>query len=317
MGTKLDRFSRYAWFVLGYNLLVILWGAYVRATGSGAGCGSHWPLCNGQVVPRSPQIETIIEFTHRLMSGLSLIAIVVLVIWAFRAYPKRHPVRYAAVASGIFIVTESLIGAGLVLLGLVADNDSTARAFSMSLHLANTLLLLGSLSLTAWWASGFEAMRLPGRSGLIWALRVGLILSIFLGISGAVTALGDTLYPANTLREGLQQDFALTTNLLIRLRVFHPLIAIVVGVYLLFVSRLLRSQPSNSTIDRLGRSLEILILVQLAVGFVNVLLLAPVWMQLIHLLLADLVWIALVLLSASVTAVSVPQRVESPVSSQA
>lgn len=310
---KLNRFARYAWLVLVYNLLVILWGAYVRATGSGAGCGSHWPLCNGEVVPRAPQVETIIEFTHRLMSGLALISVVILVIWAFRAYPRRHAVRYGAAASGVFIVIESLLGAGLVLLGLVADNESTARAISMSLHLANTLLLVAAITLTAWWASGISSIRLDSSKGIVLALRVGLLLSIVLGISGAVTALGDTLYPSNTLIEGLRQDFDPTTSVLIRLRVWHPLIAIGVGIYLIFVSRLLRTRqssesPSSATVSRLGRLLEILIIIQLAAGFVNVLLLAPVWMQLLHLLLADLVWIALVLLSASVSAIAVPGR---------
>ncbi len=47
-------FSRYAWGVLLWNVLVALWGAYVRATGSGAGCGSHWPTCNGEILPRAP-----------------------------------------------------------------------------------------------------------------------------------------------------------------------------------------------------------------------------------------------------------------------
>jgi heme A synthase len=163
------------------------------------------------------------------------------------------------------------------------------------------------LTVTAWWASGGEAIRLRGRNWLIWSLRVGLVLAVLLGISGAITALGDTLYPANTLREGLQQDFAIATNVLIRLRVFHPLIAIGVGVYLVVVSRLLRAQETTPTVDRLARGLEIVIIVQLAAGFLNVFLLAPVWMQLVHLLLADLVWIVLVLLSASVTAVPVPR----------
>lgn len=304
----LNRFAKYAWFVLFYNLLVILWGALVRATGSGAGCGSHWPLCNGEVVPLAPRIETIIEFTHRLMSGLSLISILVLAIWAFRAYGKGHPVRFGVVGTVVFILTEALLGAGLVLFELVADNESTARAIAMSVHLANTLILLAFISLTAWWASGGQAIDLRGRSGLIWALRAGLLLSVFLGMSGAVTALGDTLYPANTLAEGLRQDFDPTTSLLIRLRVWHPLIAIGVGVFLLLVSRLLTSQESGPSVERFSRLLQILIAVQLAAGFVNVLLLAPVWMQLLHLLLADLVWIALVLLSASVSALSAPQR---------
>lgn len=304
---QLNRFARYAWLVLFYNLLVILWGAYVRATGSGAGCGSHWPLCNGQVVPRAPQLETLIEFTHRLTSGVSLIVVVILVVWAFRSFPRRSPVRAAAVWSGVFIVTEALLGAGLVLFGLVADNESMARAVSMSLHLMNTFLLLAALTLTAWWASGGQSVQAQGRTGLIWALRLGLLLAIVLGVSGAVTALGDTLYPAASLAHGIQQDFSLTASFLIRLRALHPVLAVTIGVYLILVARTARHQSSQPTTQRLVRLLIALVIAQLVAGALNVVLLAPVWMQLLHLLLADLVWLSLVLLSASFTAVPVPQ----------
>src|SRR6266540_6286398 len=109
---KLDRFAKYAWFALAFNLLVIVWGAFVRASGSGAGCGSHWPLCNGEVVPVNPSIERVIEFTHRGMSGVALLLVLGMVIWAFRAYPPGR-VRRGAVASMIFILIEALIGAAL------------------------------------------------------------------------------------------------------------------------------------------------------------------------------------------------------------
>ncbi len=305
---QLNRFARYAWFVLFYNLLVILWGAYVRATGSGAGCGSHWPLCNGQMVPRAPQLETLIEFAHRLTSGVSLILVVILVVWAFRAFPRRSPVRLAAVWSGVFIITEALLGAGLVLFGLVADNDSLARAISMSLHLVNTLLLLAALVLTAWWASGGHAARVEGSRGLVWALRFGWLLSILLGVSGAIAALGDTLYPATSLAQGIQQEFSITANLLVRLRVLHPVLAVGIGVYLIVVARAARGQSPQPAADRLAKLLTVLVIVQLIAGAINVLLLAPVWMQLVHLLLADLVWLALVLLSVSFSVATVPQR---------
>jgi heme A synthase len=121
------RFARYAWFVLAYNLFVILWGAFVRASGSGAGCGSHWPLCNGVPVPLAPQLETLIEFAHRMSSGLSLVLVVVLVVWGFRAFAKGHPVRKAVIVVFTSEMVEVLVGAGLVLLGLVAHNDSLAR----------------------------------------------------------------------------------------------------------------------------------------------------------------------------------------------
>ena len=111
---RLTNFAKYAWGVLAYNLVVILWGAYVRATGSGAGCGSHWPLCNGEVIPRAQQVETMIEFTHRLTSGMAMLLVAGLLIWALRAYPKGHQVRTGAWLSAFFIITEALVGAGLV-----------------------------------------------------------------------------------------------------------------------------------------------------------------------------------------------------------
>jgi heme A synthase len=93
------RFARYAWGVLAYNVAVALWGAFVRATGSGAGCGNHWPLCNGAVTPQTPAWATVIEFTHRATSGIDLLLVAVLAIWAFRAFPKQHPARLGAALS--------------------------------------------------------------------------------------------------------------------------------------------------------------------------------------------------------------------------
>src|SRR5690606_29028870 len=160
---KLSRFAAFAWGVLAYNLLVVLWGAWVRVTGSGAGCGSHWPLCNGEVVPRSAGVETLVEFTHRLTSGVALLAVVALLLWAVRAYPAGHPVRRGARLSMGFMILEALVGGGLVLLELVADNASMARAYWMVAHLVNPFLLLGVLALTAWWAWGGAEVRLRGQ----------------------------------------------------------------------------------------------------------------------------------------------------------
>ena len=301
---QLSRFAKFAWALLAWNVLVVLWGAFVRATGSGAGCGNHWPLCNGAVVPLEPQIETLIELSHRLTSGVALIGVLILLIWAFRGFPKGHPVRWGAVASAFFIITESLVGAGLVLFGWVADDTSAERALVVSIHLFNTFLLLASLAVTAWWASGHQRpITLQSRGWLVWALRAGLLGVLVIGVSGAITALGDTLFPAASLAEGLRQDMDPSQHFLIQLRIWHPLVAILVGVFLLFLTRVLRSQETDATVNKLSRLLAILLVVQLGAGFVNVLLLAPVWMQITHLLLADLVWISLVLLSASVAAV--------------
>jgi heme A synthase len=295
---KLTRFAKYAWLVLAFNLGVILWGAYVRATGSGAGCGSHWPLCNGEVIPRTEQIETLVEFTHRLSSGAAFLLVLGMLIWAWRSYPQGHRVRRAAVFSMVFMVTEALVGAGLVLFELVADNESTARAISISIHLVNTFILLAFISLTAWWASGGNPLKIRWERLEVGLLVLSFIGVLVLGMSGALTALGDTLFPTSSLQEGLRQDFSETAHFLVRLRILHPGIAVIVALYTIFVVNLINARIQNRFNQQIGWVLITLFVIQLLAGIINVLLLAPVWMQLVHLLLSDLVWICLVLFAA-------------------
>ncbi len=303
------RFARYAWAVLAYNLIVILWGAFVRATGSGAGCGSHWPLCNGEVVPKAPEVETLIELTHRLTSGLAGVFVVILFIWAFRAFRKGHPVRRGATLSLIFIITEGLVGAGLVLFEWVADDASLGRVFSMAVHLVNTMLLLASLTLTVWWAAGGPDVHLRRRGEARWLLGFALLGMLVLSTAGALTALGDTLFRADTLAEGFRQDFSSAAHFLERLRIGHPLLAVLFGAYLLFVTRHLRALRPSPAVKHFSRIAVTLFVAQFLGGLLNVFLLAPVWMQLVHLLLADFLWISLVLLGASGLAVTTAEPV--------
>lgn len=304
----LTRFAKYAWFVLAFNLGVILWGAYVRATGSGAGCGSHWPLCNGEVIPQPDQIETLIEFTHRLSSGIAFLLVVGMLVWAWRIFPRGHRVRYAAIFSMIFMITEALVGAGLVLFELVAENTSSARALAISVHLVNTFILLACISLTAWWASGGKPVQIRWGNVDVWLLLVGFLGVLILGMSGALTALGDTLFPVNSLEEGIRQDFSAAAHFLVRLRILHPTIAVIVAVYLIFVINWINSRVKRSLSRQISWVLITLFVMQLLAGAINVLLLAPVWMQMVHLLLSDLVWISLVLFSAEVMAKQDAQR---------
>lgn len=292
--------ARYAWVVLGFNLVVILWGAVVRATGSGAGCGNHWPLCDGDVVPTEPKLETLIELSHRLTSGLALLMVIALMVLVWRRFPPGHLARKGALMSLILILVEALIGAGIVLLELVADNSSWARAGYMALHLGNTFLLLASLTLTAHWIS----LEHPGerrwrRNRLLWASFIGLLLT---GMTGAISALGDTLFPAASLSEAIAQDIASGSHFLIKLRVFHPLIAVAAALMVLtFCRRELESPLRSSRSTLLSQLVMGLVLLQVACGVANIALLAPIWIQLIHLLLADGVWILLVLLADSQT----------------
>ena len=147
------HFRFYAWAVLVFHLGVVVWGAFVRASGSGAGCGERWPLCNGQIVPRAPLTATLIEFSHRLTSGVALVSVVVLVIWAYRVFPKGNGVRRGAFLALVCTTIECAIGAALVLLRMVAANSSLSRGLWLAAHLMNTLFLLAALSVTAWLAT--------------------------------------------------------------------------------------------------------------------------------------------------------------------
>jgi heme A synthase len=294
LATANRAFARYAWAVLAYNVAVVLWGAFVRATDSGAGCGNHWPLCQGEITPRSPTLATLIEFTHRATSGIDLLLVALLLVWAFRAFPKHHPARLGAALSSVFLMTEALIGAALVLLEHVARNSSPNRAYSLSTHLINTLTLLACLTLTAWWGMGKPRLLIEGRAACLAGISVAAVG--ILGVSGAIAALGDTLFPASSLASGLAQDFNPAASIFVRLRWIHPALAVLCGAWLLYfgLNALRRPESRRPALVMTG-----LIAAQLLAGVVNLLLLAPVWMQMVHLLLADLVWIALVLLCAS------------------
>ena len=309
-----DAFRRYSWGVVVANLGVILWGAFVRASGSGAGCGSHWPDCNGDIVHRPESVETMIELTHRLTSGVALLLVVAQLVWALRIFARPHPARRAAIASMVFMLTEAAVGAGIVLLELVGENASAARAGWIALHLVNTFLLVAALVLTAHHARPVVRPADSG-GGVGWLVGSSLVALLVTGVAGAITALGDTLFPAGTLAEGIAADLSPTAHFLVRLRVVHPVIATATFVWLAMASALMATLRPDAQVRRAGIALVAVMTVQMIVGLVNVALLAPIPLQLVHLLLADLAWIALVLLGASALAApraSVPVREEEP-----
>jgi heme A synthase len=251
-------------------------------------------------VPDASQAKTLIEFAHRATSGVAFLLVVVLCVWAFRRFARGHAVRTAAAASGLFIVTESLIGAGLVLLRLVGDNTSVARAVYLSVHLVNTFLLVAALALTAWWASAGASAR-PRLSAFLRG-RVGAALlgSLALGVSGAVAALGATLFSEGDGAGVNLEGMTAASRVLFSLRHYyvHPLFAVAVGAYLVHFALAERRAGGGAWARRWSAAVLALVASQFAAGLVNAALLAPVWLQLVHLLLADLLWLALVLLAA-------------------
>jgi heme A synthase len=294
--------SRVAWGVLGYTVLVILWGAFVRASGSGAGCGDHWPLCNGEVIPTAPTLNTIVEFGHRVTSALAGFAAIALVVVAFRGTATGSPVRKAAVASLAFMVTEGAIGAGLVLFEYVAYNPSIGRAVWMAAHLANTFLLLGALTLTAWWSEGADPPRLGLRAEVAW-VGVALLSVLILGAGGAITALGDTL----VLGGGLDPATDPVVAALVGARVFHPTMAFVaLGV----VGGAVVATRASGGAGTLGMAVLGAFVGQMALGALNVALMAPIWLQIVHLLVTDLIWIGLIVWASDTLAAPIAEPVE-------
>ncbi len=296
------RFHHYAWGVLAYNLVVILGGAFVRATVSGDGCGQHWPHCNGEILPDFKQAKTLIEFGHRVSTGILLPMVLALVIWAFQAFPKGNPTRAAAVWVLVFTLLEALIGAGLVLFKLVAYDESIQRVIVMPSHLVATFLLLMACILTAWWGVGNRTLQLRGQGAVGWALAGALVACLLLGISGAITALGDTLFQASS-----HEAARLIKHPIASLRIYHPLIALSTGIYIALVAGLVQNLRPDPMVRKFSTGVITLYLVQIGAGFLNYALMAPVWMQLVHLFLADLFWISLVLMTATALAQGVPQ----------
>jgi heme A synthase len=295
---KTSSVARFAWATVCFNVAVVLWGAFVRATGSGAGCGNEWPACGGSVLGTSSKAQTIIEFTHRMTSGVALLMVVALALWCWRATSRGNWARYSAILATAFLASEALLGAALVLLGHVARDQSAGRTLFLCLHFGNTLLLLGTLALTAaWLQSDSGNFRLIQKRTDVTAVVFGLLAVLAIGMTGTVAALGDTLFPATSLGGSVLQDFTSDSPALLHFRLLHPFLAVLAGTYVMWV--VLKNTSRGMCLSRASMALIIFLLTEIGIGLLNVLLLAPVWLQILHLLVADTIWISLVLASAA------------------
>lgn len=278
---------RYAWAVLGFNVIVILLGALVRATGSGAGCGRSWPTCDGQIVPEL-EGATAIEYTHRLASGIALVLVVTLAIIVWSRVAKGGPARLGAGLSVVAIIGEALIGAMIVLAEWVADDSSVARAISVPLHLVNTLFLLAALALTIVWLGDDRRLDFRKNPSVTRAVVLGGVALVAIAATGAVTALADTLFPKTP-----GTDLSGESHFLTELRIIHPILAVVAASIGWWLSSR-RTEPPAPW----GRWLFILVGAMMLTGLLNVSLGVPVWTQLVHLALADVLWVVYVFASA-------------------
>lgn len=294
----MKSFSRYALALVYYTVLVILWGAWVRISRSGAGCGEHWPLCNGELLPGTSVPATLIEFSHRLSTGLYGILVAVLLVVAMRQTPRNKGVVRAAWAAALFTILEAWIGARLVLSGWVADDTSIARAFFMALHQVNSMLLSGSVFLV-WYLSrpsGLPSVRLRAFLGSLRG-RLAVLLFAFIlliSMSGAIASLAGTLFPSETLLQGLAKDFADEAHPVLRYRIWHPLLALSLATLLmaLFSPFSAPTYPGTAAVLPARKVFFSAIATTVTFGSLTLLFLSPVWMKLTHLGLAHGTWFA-------------------------
>ncbi len=297
-----QKFKSWSLFLLFYTLVVILWGAWVRISHSGDGCGDSWPLCQGQVIPEAESYKTWIEFGHRLKSGLFGFVVLGLFLWARKIYPeKQSAVRKWALLTLLFTISEALLGAKLVLFGLVTDNDSPARALVMSLHMINSLALVASISMM-WDTSHGQIMTwkkreefIPAHFSLkkiVWGFAFTFLL---IATSGALAALSSTLFPSESLLQGLQEDLSREAHYLVRLRGLHPLFGLLLGGAVAALAFAVGKSTSDKILKSRSQKLFVLTSSGILFGMMTLILLYPTWMKLTHLLLAHGIWIHLIL----------------------
>lgn len=285
MTLTLKKINRFNFFLA---LIVIGWGAWVRLSGSGAGCGEHWPLCNGQVIPLDQSLKTFIEFTHRVSSGLYGLTVLGALIFAYKKFPQKHPAVVSSLLLLIITIIEALIGAVLVKKGLVDKNDSTMRAIVIALHLVNTYFLLGAHALVEFFShSKNKFIKINKISFMSWSL---IFLFLIVGASGAITSLGNTLFPETSLFEGMAKDFSRDAHFLTRLRIYHPIGAILLCLGLTYWSLDKNKVPSSYLLK-----MPLMIAVMVIFAIVNWALLAPTWGAIGHLILGDILWTLFIL----------------------
>lgn len=281
-------------FLVVYNVFVILWGAWVRISHSGDGCGKSWPLCEGQIVPKATEASTWIEYTHRLSTGIYGVLILVLVYWVFKRFSKGHIARKWSMGVLIFTIIESLIGALLVLAGLVADNESIARAYVMAIHLISSLLLTGFLFLT-WQSVKSEkwsfSNQLGFRKRVLWSLWT---LFLCIGATGAIAALSGTLFPSESLLAGFMADFSENSHFLVRLRVSHPMLATIGVIAMMWFAYICHAFTGLKNVKTAAMVFMVILVVALLLGYITLFSLSPLSLKILHLSMAHVLWMAFI-----------------------
>ncbi len=283
---SINRFRQLCLTTLFFALFIIIWGAWVRFSHSGDGCGDHWPLCNDQFIPKNGEGKTWIEWFHRASSSMFGLVVLALSFYSFQCFPKKHKVRFWGSLSLIFTISEALIGAVLVLKGLTGQNDSLMRILILNLHLINSLFLTGSILMC--WRHSFKQVEIPFKKISIFA-----IMFLFIALTGSVASLSNTLYPSSSLIQGILMDLNKNSPLILQLRILHPLIAICITSCILyfFIYKIY-----SKKIRPISYTLIVFLVLGILTGTITLLSLSPVFMKLLHLLVAHTIWLCILLL---------------------
>ena len=270
------------------SILSILAGAFVRATGSGDGCGSTWPTCKGKIIPQLSDPSEVIEFSHRSISGILLIVTLIIFIKS-RNMSKGTIARKTVNFLTFFVVFEAAIGAVIVLYEWVGLNSSLPRIIAVPIHLVNTFGLLACYAvLYKVLLNNFKNIK------QLWDRRFVFVAFLFLlsGATGSITALADVLFPSASFYEGLMEDFDRTSELLTRLRILHPIVATGLSVALIIESRKIQKDYKIDV-----KFLQLLVIVAVTLGVLNVLSNIVLLLSIFHLAIADLLWITYIYVS--------------------
>ena len=270
------------------SILSILAGAFVRATGSGDGCGSTWPTCKGKIIPQLSDSSEVIEFSHRSISGILLIVTLIIFIKS-RNMSKGTIVRTTVNFLTFFVIFEAAIGAVIVLYEWVGLNSSLPRIIAVPIHLVNTFGLLACYAvLYKVLLNNFKNIK------QLWDRRFVFVAFLFLlsGATGSITALADVLFPSASFYEGLMEDFDRTSELLTRLRILHPIVATGLSVALIIESRKIQKDYKIDV-----KFLQLLVIVAVTLGVLNVLSNIVLLLSIFHLAIADLLWITYIYVS--------------------
>ncbi len=282
------KFHKAALWILGYSVLVIIFGAFVRASLSGDGCGVHWPDCYGSILPKGAPLQTYIELTHRTTSGFLIILSAALALASFRIFPKSSLFRKAGLLTLVSVLVSAAIGAALVLNRWVEFDRSMARAITMPLHLVNNYFLIGTLILLAMPGEVVNKIRFRKQGevgGLVWGSLAAMFI---LGGTGALSAMGKTAFTnelsaAQGLSDRLQLHMAADAHPLLKGGISHPLIATGAFILILLTCRQLVKRRPSDEVGFWSNMTSGSMVFQMVLGLVNLAASAPVALQLFHL----------------------------------